>query len=115
MKMDQLNRLADISDRLLDGLKADDHLKQKILISAAHNPVKEPFRMKTAVALCSLSLLLIILCVFISRFPSWTASAPEIQNIPAGGKRIVSPLNLKQVIEHAGEILPAEEDSKGAD
>ncbi len=113
--MDQLNRLPDISDRLLDGLKADDQLKQKILVSAANAPVKKPFRMKTAVALCSLSLLLIILCMFISRFPSWKAAEPEIQNIPAGGKRIVSPLNLKQVIEQAAEILPAEEESNGAD
>ena len=113
--MDQLNRLADISDRVLDGLKADNHLKKRILISAANNPIKEPFRMKTVFALCSLSLLLIVLCVFISSFPSWTGSAPEIQNIPAGGRRIVSPLNLKQAIENAGGIFSAEENSKGAE
>ena len=113
--MDRLNRLPEISDRLLDGLKADDDLKQKILFSAANTPEKKPFRMKTAVALCSLSLLLVLLCVFVSRFPSWTATSPEIQNIPAGGKKIVSPLNLKQVIDQAADILPDAENSHGAD
>lgn len=108
MKMDQLNRLPEVTDELLSGLKADESLKHRILVSAAETPVKKRFSARTVIALCSLSLLLVLLCVLVSKIPSWTGSSPEIQNIPAGGTKVVSEGNMQEAIDQASG-LPAEE------
>jgi hypothetical protein len=101
--MDHLNKLPEITDHVLAGLKADESLKHRIFLSAAATPKERTFRTGTVVALCSLSVLLILLCFFAARFPSGQAKPVDIQVIPAGSNRIVSPVDLQQVIDRASD------------
>ena len=105
--MDKLNRLPEVSEDLLSGLKADDALKQKILLSAANPaPARNP-RYRTAIALCCLSFLLILLCVFVSRLPA-AGNTSDLQVISAGSHRESSPVNLDTVLENASEPIESE-------
>ena len=99
MTMDRLKQLPEVTDHVLSGLKADDALKQRILLSAAEGQHNRTYSFRTVVALCSISVLLILLCIFVTRIPVNNVSTSEIQVIPAGGRRIVSPVNLQQVID----------------
>ena len=103
MIMDQLEKLPEITDYVLSGLKADDALKHRILLSAADSSRSSPYRFRTVIALCSLSLLLILLCVFINQMPLNGKPESDIQVIPAGSHRIVSPVNMQQVIDLVSE------------
>ena len=101
--MDRLDRLPEVTDHVLSGLQADDDQKQRILLSAveAHKP--EQRNTGTVVALLSLSVLLILLCVFASGWSGGQKNA-ELQNIPAGSHRNGSPVNLQNVIDKASEL-----------
>ena len=101
--MNQLERLPEATDHVLAGLKADDDLKYRILNSAAMTTRTSPIRARTVLALCSLSLLLILVSVFITRIPAGGSSASDIHVIPAGSHRIISPVNMQQVIDQAAE------------
>ena len=104
MSMDQLNRVPEVTEHVLSGLKADQHLKHRILEAAVSSPRKTAFRPKTVIALCSLSVLLILLCVFVSGLGS-KSPAGNIQVIPAGSHRNSSPVNLQTVIEKASDLI----------
>ena len=102
--MNRLEQLPEVTNHVLSGLKADDSLKHRILLSAAESSRVNPFRFRTVIALCSLSVLLILLCVFVARAPVNYGSTADIQVIPAGSRRIVSPVNMQQMIDQASGI-----------
>ena len=60
----RLCRLPEISDHVLSGLKADEALKHKILLSVASDCKKRKTSLRTVIALCCLSAVLVLLCVF---------------------------------------------------
>ena len=102
--MNRLNRLPELTDQILAGLKADDSQKHRILLSAAESSgTGKKIKYRTVIALCSLSVLLILLCVFAS---GWTGDrkASDLQNIPAGSRRNESPVNLQTVIDRASDL-----------
>jgi len=102
--MDPLNRVPEVTEHVLSGLKADQRLKQQILESAVSSPGKTAFRPKTIIALCSLSVLLILLCVFMSGLGG-NSSSGNIHVVPAGSRRNSSPVNLQTVIEKASDLI----------
>lgn len=104
--MDQLDRLPEVTEHVLSGLKADHRLKQRILESAVSAPRKMPLRRGTVIALCSLSLLLILLCVFVSGLSG--KSSGDISVIPAGSRRNSSPVSLETVVEKASDLMQEE-------
>ena len=102
--MDRMKQLPEITDHILSGLQADDRLKHHILLTAstAHQKDKQHFR--TVVSMCSLCVLLILLCLFATTFTGKSAN-PDLQNIPAGSRRNSSPVNLQTVIDKASDLL----------
>ena len=104
--MEQLNRIPEVTEHVLSGLKADQRLKHQILEAAVSSPGKKSFRPqpKTIIALCSLSVLLILLCVFVSGLGNHSSSG-NIHVIPAGNRRNSSPANLQTVIEKASDLI----------
>ena len=115
--MERLDQLSEITDHVLSGLQADESLKHRILLSAAGSARKtSQFRMKTIVALCSLSVLVIILCIFVTHIPFENSAPAEIRVIPAGSHRVVSPVNLQQAIDQASELdIFVTNDTEGAE
>ena len=111
--MDQLNRIPEITDHVLSGLKADQRLKQRILEAAASSPRKVSFRPRTIIALCSLSVLLILLCVFIAGLAGKNPSG-NIQVISAGSRRNSSPANLQTIIEKASDLIQEQSPETGS-
>ena len=104
MLMDRLNRLPELTDQILAGLKADESQKHRILVSAAESSgTGKISKYRTVIALCSLSVLLILFCVFVS---GWTGGQKktDLQNIPAGSRRNESPVNLQTVIDRASDL-----------
>ena len=105
MNMDRLDQLPEITEHVLSGLRADASLKQKILVSAVNAPAPSgKYRPGTFVALCSLSVVLVILCLLIHSLPVQKTVA-DLQIIPAGSRKIVSPVNLQNVIDQASEMI----------
>ena len=104
--MDQLNRVPEVTEHVLSGLKADHRLKHQILEAAVSSPGKTSFRPrpKTIIALCSLSVLLVLLGVFVSAL-NHNSSSGNIRVIPAGNRRNSSPVNLQTVIEKASDLI----------
>ena len=113
MSMDPLNRIPEITDHVLSGLKADQHLKQRILETAASSPRKVSFRPRTIIALCSLSVLLVLLCAFASGLIGKPSSG-NIQVIPAGSRRNSSPVNLQTIIEKASDLIQEQTSETGS-
>ncbi len=106
--MDRLNRLPEVTDQVLAGVKADESLKHRILLAAAAPRPERKTRFRTALALCGLSVLLVLLCVFASRLP--LAGKPaDLQVIPAGSHRDASPVHLQTVLEKVP--LPSDAES----
>jgi hypothetical protein len=111
--MDRLDQLKEVTSHVMSGLKADEKLKNKILLSyseGAERTGKKPFGFRTVVALCSLSVLLILLCVFAAKITSG-AKNPDLQVIPAGNRYQEAPVNLQPVIDKAAELMM--EDAEG--
>lgn len=104
--MSQLEKLSDVSEHVLSGLKADSQLKHRILLSAAKASEKTGIRKGAVIALCSLSLVVILLCAWITSASIIPSQSPELQVIPAGGRRNSSPVSLQQIIEKASEVTP---------
>ena len=102
--MDRLDHMPEITDNVLGGLKADDSLKRKILLSAAESHTGNRVRRGTVFALCGLSLALILLCLFASGLTSPKTDPADPHVIPAGSRRIVSPVNLQNVIDQIKEV-----------
>lgn len=100
--MNRLNQLPEISEQILSGLKADNSLKHRILLAASESP-KQKIRFQTVVALCSLSILLILLCVFAGSFSS--GSRDSIQVISAGSHRLSAPVDLQDVVDKASDLI----------
>ena len=111
--MDRLDRLPEVTEHVLSGLKADQRLKQRILESAASSPLKTSFRPAAVIALCSLSVLLILLCVFATGLIG-SPSSGNIQVMQAGGRRNSSPVNLQTVIERASDLIQPEMPGTGS-
>ncbi len=107
--MNQVERLPEITNDLLSGLKADDQLKHRILLSAAQSGTYKKSRLKTVIALCSLSVLLIVTCVMIGSLQNRKNSSPEMKNIPAGNHRVVSPVHLQNIIDSVSDQPSASE------
>ena len=97
---DRLRHLPEISDHVLSGLKADEALKHKILLSAASDREKRKISFRTVIALCCLSAVLVVLCVFA------IGSKPEgdIQVISAGSRHSSPPIRLEEMIDEAAEL-----------
>ena len=102
--MDRLKQLPEITDHILSGLQADDRLKHSILLAASSAPQKGKTYFRTVVSMCSLCVLLILLCVFATTF-TVKSTNPDLQNIPAGSRKSSSPVNLQTVIEKASDLL----------
>lgn len=100
--MNQLDQMPEISEHVLSGLKADQSLKHRILLSASELP-KQKIRLRTVVALCSLSVLLILLCVFAGHFS--VKKADSLQIISAGSNRLTAPVDLQDVIDKASDLM----------
>ena len=98
--MNRLERLPEITDHVLSGLKADEALKQRVFLSAASSPKEKKVPLRTVVALCSLSALLILLCVFVLQ-PKTTG---DIQVVSAGSRHSTPPVSLENVLEKAAEL-----------
>ena len=107
--MDKLKQLPQVTDHVLDGLRADDALRQKILLSAAESGRSRTSRLRTVIALCTLSAALVLLCIFAVRIPAGTNTQTAIHVIPAGSNRMVSPVNVQQVINQVSEYDPITE------
>ena len=105
--MDQLNRLPEVSEHVLCGLKADDRLKHQILLKAAESPQKKGYRFRTVIAMCSLSFLLILMCLFVSGI-SGKQQDQDLKVMPAVRQRKTAPVNLQQVIDEASGLIPEE-------
>ena len=101
--MDRFDRIPEVTEHVLDGLKADDALKHRILLAASSrsSEPKRNYSFRTVVALCSLSVLLILLCVF--AISANTRKTADIQVIPAGSRHSTPPVSLETVIEKAAE------------
>ena len=98
--MNRLDNLPEITDHVLYGLKADDHLKHRILLSAAAPKSDRKYPFRTVVALCSLSVLLILLCVFALQ----KKTTGDLHVIPAGSRHSTPPVKLETILENANEI-----------
>ena len=101
MNMNRPENLPEISEHVLSGLKADSGLKHRILLSAASAPSARRYSFRTVVVLCSLSVVLILLCVFALQ----TKKAEDLQVIPAGSRHSTPPVRLETVLENADEII----------
>ena len=96
---DRLKHLPEATDHVLAGLRADDALKHRILLSAASQPEKRKISFRTVVALCCLSAVLVLLCVF----ALGSKPAADIQVIPAGSRHASPPVGLEEIVEEASE------------
>lgn len=100
--MSQLTNLPEITDHVLSGLRADDQMKQKILLSATQKTARNTISRRTFIAMCSLSLLLILLCIMVTLIPIEKKTS-DIQNIPAGSYKKTAPVPIQNVINEAFE------------
>ena len=98
--MKHLDRLHEITEHVLSGLKADDALKHRIFLSAASSSKEKKYPLRTIFALCGLSALLILLCVFALQ-PKTTG---DIQVVSAGSRHSTPPVILENVLEEAAEL-----------
>ncbi len=99
MHMNRIDHLPEISEHVLSGLKASEDLKHRILLSAVSPSSPRKYPLRTVVALCSLSVLLILLCVFALN----SGKPSDLQVIPAGSRHSTPPVSLVNVIEKAAE------------
>ena len=116
--MNDLNRLPEITEQALAGLKADENLKHRILVAAANSgsPSADRFRSRRSlVALLALSAVLILSVIGIGRLSAREESDPAAMHaIPAGSHRNASPVHLQVVIDEVAENnqdLPVESQS----
>ncbi len=93
--------LPEVSEHVLSGLVADEGLKHRILLSAASPSPRVRYPARTLVALCSLSVLLILLCIFALQ----SGKTADVQVIPAGSHRSTPPVRLETVLEKAVELI----------
>jgi hypothetical protein len=100
MDMNRLERLPEITDHILSGLVADDQLKHRILLSSATQNSGKKVSLRTVIALCSLSAVLILLCIFGIR----SGNSGELQVISAGSRHSSPPVKLESVLEKAAEL-----------
>ena len=98
--MKRLEHLPEITDHILSGLRADDALKHRIFLSAASSPESKKYPRRTIFALCGISALLILLCVFVIR----SETAGDIQVVSAGSRHSTPPVILENVLEEAAEL-----------
>lgn len=103
--MRQLDRLPELTDQVLSGLQADDSLKHRILLAAAGSSKDKADRSRTVLVLCCISAALLLLCIMIDSI-SVRKPDPQLQIIPAGNRRIVSPVNLQNAITQVSEDNP---------
>ena len=113
--MNQLDRMPEITEHVLAGLKADESMKHKILLSAAGVRPQQQIRSKTVVALCCVSVLLILLCVYVTQITGWKSHTSEFEVIPAGSHRVISPVNLGTVIDQASGLQESQDETCGTD
>ena len=97
--MEKLERIPEVTEHVLAGLTADESLKHRIFLTASAPATKKKYPVRTVVALCSLSVLLILLCVFALT----TQNTGDIQVIPAGRSHSTPPVKLESVLEKAAE------------
>ena len=98
--MNRIERLPEITDHVLSGLVADDQLKHRILLSSAAKIPDRKVSLRTVIALCSLSAVLILLCVFVIR----SGNSGDLQVISAGSRHSSPPVKLESVLEKAAEL-----------
>lgn len=98
--MNRLEQLPEVTEHVFSGLKADDSLKHRIIFSAASHEPAGRFSLRTVVALCSLSVLLVLLCVFVVQ----SKTDGDFQIISAGSRHSSPPVKLENIIEKAVEI-----------
>ena len=86
--MEKFERIPEVTEHVLAGLTADEGLKHRIFLAASAPATKKKYPLRTVVALCSLSVLLILLCVFALT----TQNTGDIQVIPAVNLSFVVPV-----------------------
>ena len=103
--MTDIDRIPEITDHVLAGLKADDDknitftLKEDAAVTIVYN--NRAFSFKAAAALVCVSLLLIISCALLTLVPSGKGSGTDLHVIPAGSHKLLSPVDMQQVIDYA--------------
>ena len=116
--MTDLKNLPEISEQLLHNLKADDKLKQRILVSAVNtDPSGSSFKEKgrrPLLALLALSLLLVVSLIgirYLKPAQNQDDAPVSMQVIPAGSHRDFSPVHLQIVINQIVEKNAQPEES----
>lgn len=85
--MTGLDQFRKYTDQALSGLKADDALKQRILLAAASKEQagKRPFSFKPVPVLCSLTMILIVgIFILNGKSPVFPNHNPRINTFAAG-------------------------------
>ncbi len=95
--MEKFEKIPEVTEHVLAGLTADENLKHRIFSAASSPAIKKKYPLRTVIALCSLSVLLILLCVFALT----TGNSGDIQVIPAGRRHSTPPVRLENVLEKA--------------
>ena len=70
MSMGKFERIPEVTEHVLAGLTADENLKHRIFLAASAPATKKKYPLRTVVALCSLSVILILLCGSLGFNPS---------------------------------------------
>ena len=97
--MGKFERIPEVTEHVLAGLTADENLKHRIFLAASAPATKKKYPLRMVVALCSLSVILILLCVFALT----TQNTGDIQVIAAGRSHSTPPVKLESVLEKAAE------------
>jgi pyruvate-formate lyase-activating enzyme len=98
--MNKLDQLPSLTSQILSGLKADESLKHRILLSAANTETKKSSYKLSFSALVCLCCAVIVFCLVIPQIQSSPdeMKKTEIQVITAGSRRSSSPVHLNSII-----------------
>lgn len=126
--MSRLDQLSQITDHVLDGLRADDSLKHRIYQKAAQSDISSSRRLSrrgTIIALSAVSAVMIAVFVLLGQISSSgpttdnsaavsrTADATDIvmiETVTAGEHRTSSPIPLQEVIDETVSQYDEEEE-----
>ncbi len=105
--MDRLDKLPEVSDQVLSGLRADDRLKYKILQKATEPEAeKHPlgFR-KPVIALSALTAVMVAVFALMAPISPSSAPSERIHTISAGNIVPESPVNMREIITRASRSM----------
>lgn len=119
--MNKLDQLPSMTSQILSGLKADESLKHRILLSAANTETKKTSYKLSFSALVCLCCAVIVFCLVIPQIHSSPneMKKTEIQVITAGSRRSSSPVHLNNIISEKentdSSALPQSDNNTSSD